>query len=106
MAADVPAAILVRGPMLVRNMTITAAVAAGIAATMVLRRRTPIRFRSQIAFITGGSRGLGLLLARELASRGAQVAIAARDAEELARAEKQIRSEGGEVLTLAGGGGK
>ena len=64
------------------------------------RHRTPANFRNQIAFVTGGSRGLGLLLARELASRGAKVAIAARDGEELERAQKQIRSEGGDVLSL------
>src|SRR5947209_5151407 len=86
--------------MLVRNLTIAAGVAAGIAGTMLARRRTPITFKNHVAFISGGSRGLGLLLARELVARGARVAITARDAEELARAEKQLRSEGGEVLAI------
>ena len=47
--------------------------------------------------ITGGSRGLGLLLAREFLSRGARVAICARDAEELDRARQQLQTD---VLTV------
>lgn len=83
-----------------RNLTIAAGIATGIAASLLRRYRTPVGFRNKIAFVTGGSRGLGLLLARELASRGAHVAISARDAEELARAKEQIRSHGGQVLTI------
>jgi short-subunit dehydrogenase len=83
-----------------RNITIGAGIAAGIAATILVRRRTPISFQNKTAFITGGSRGLGLLIAQELISRGARVAITARDPDELARAERQLRSRGGEVLTI------
>ena len=83
-----------------RNLSIAAGVAAGIAATMLRRYRSPMSFRNQTAFVTGGSRGLGLLLARELASRGANVAISARDGDELRRAEEQIRSDGGRVLSI------
>src|SRR5579859_1514743 len=83
-----------------RNLTIAAGVAAGLAATLLVRRRFPIDFRNRTAFITGGSRGLGLLLAREFVARGARVAIAARDADELARAEKQLRADGGDVLAI------
>ena len=46
--------------MLRRNLTIGAGIVTGIAATMLLRHRTPISFRGRIAFVTGGSRGLGL----------------------------------------------
>lgn len=88
--------------MLGRNLTIGAGIAAGIAATMLLRRRTPISFRGKVAFVTGGSRGLGLLIARELLVRGAKVAISARDADELGRAEQQLRAHkgDGDVLTI------
>lgn len=84
-----------------RNLSIAAGVAAGIAATMLRRYRAPMSFRNKIAFVTGGSRGLGLLLARELAVRGVKVAISARDGDELRRAEEQIRSDGGTVLSIA-----
>jgi short-subunit dehydrogenase len=86
--------------MLGRNLTIGAGIATGIAATLLLRRRTPISFRGRTAFVTGGSRGLGLLIAGELLRRGAKVAIAARDREELARAEEQLRTQGADVLTI------
>jgi NAD(P)-dependent dehydrogenase (short-subunit alcohol dehydrogenase family) len=51
-------------------------------------------------FITGGSRGLGFLLAREFCARGARVAIAARDPEALDRAAQHLRQLGGEVLPI------
>jgi len=86
--------------MLGRNLTIGAGIAAGMAATMLLRRRAPISFRGKTAFVTGGSRGLGLLIARELLARGAKVAISARDADELARAAQQLSASGSDVLTL------
>ena len=86
--------------MFTRNVSIGAGIAAGIAATLLIRQRTPIRFRDKTAFVTGGSRGLGLLIARELVARGARVAISARDADELARAERQLRSHGGGVLVI------
>ncbi|MFD3515751.1 SDR family NAD(P)-dependent oxidoreductase [Streptomyces sp. NPDC058657] len=44
------------------------------------------------AVVTGGSRGLGLLLADELLRRGSTVTIAARDAEELQRAAALLRN--------------
>lgn len=83
-----------------RNLTVAAGIATGIAATLLFRRRAPINFRGRTAFVTGGSRGLGLLIARELVGRGAKVAISARDTDELARAERQLRDDGGEVLTI------
>ncbi|MFD0555122.1 SDR family NAD(P)-dependent oxidoreductase [Streptomyces rectiviolaceus] len=42
------------------------------------------------ALVTGGSRGLGLLMADRLAARGCTVIIAARDADELASAQKKL----------------
>lgn len=46
------------------------------------------------AVVTGGSRGLGLLMARQLMARGATVTIAARDAAELADAESILGGTG------------
>jgi NAD(P)-dependent dehydrogenase (short-subunit alcohol dehydrogenase family) len=50
--------------------------------------------------ITGGSRGLGLVLARQAAADGARVAICGRDAESLARAGRALRRIGAEVVTV------
>ncbi|MER7968455.1 SDR family NAD(P)-dependent oxidoreductase [Streptomyces sp. NPDC005840] len=53
--------------------------------------RPPERHRAPSALVTGGSRGLGLLIARQLARRGCAVTLAARDAEELERAAALLR---------------
>ncbi len=50
------------------------------------RERRRIGVRGKVAVVIGGSRGLGLLVAKELTRRGAKVAIAARDGLELSRA--------------------
>jgi NAD(P)-dependent dehydrogenase (short-subunit alcohol dehydrogenase family) len=64
-----------------------------------LRRLRPYELSGKVVVITGGSRGLGLVLAREFASRGARVAICARDAAELARARVQLADRGFDVLS-------
>jgi NAD(P)-dependent dehydrogenase (short-subunit alcohol dehydrogenase family) len=51
-------------------------------------------FDGKSVLIFGGSRGLGLVLARELAAEGARVTLAARDAEELDRAREDIEERG------------
>jgi short-subunit dehydrogenase len=69
-----------------------------IAATTLLAVRPLIRhwrefdFRGKTALVTGGSRGLGLILARELVAQGANVAVCARDAGELERAQSDLCS--------------
>jgi NAD(P)-dependent dehydrogenase (short-subunit alcohol dehydrogenase family) len=51
----------------------------------------------KVVLITGGSRGLGLVLARELLRQGAHVAVCARDSEELERARGDLSRYGGSV---------
>jgi NAD(P)-dependent dehydrogenase (short-subunit alcohol dehydrogenase family) len=57
--------------------------------------------RNKVALITGGSRGLGLIIAQKLCRTGAKVALIARDADELARAKADLAGRGGEVLTIS-----
>ena len=83
-----------------RNLTVGAGIALGLAASMVLGRRKQISLAGKTVFVTGGSRGLGLLLALEFATRGAKVAISARDRSELDRAETQLRTVTDQVLAL------
>jgi NAD(P)-dependent dehydrogenase (short-subunit alcohol dehydrogenase family) len=52
-----------------------------------------------VALVAGASRGLGLLIARELGRRGHRLVICARDPEELKRAADRLRSEGVTVTT-------
>src|SRR3954469_17453264 len=74
-------------------------VTAGIAMSSVARRRS-YSFREKTVIITGGSRGLGLVLAREFAEEGARLALLARDADELKRAAGELAAQGSEVLTV------
>ena len=57
-------------------------------------------FHDKIALITGGSRGLGLVLARQICAEGGKVALIARDAGELSRAKADLAHRGGVVLTV------
>jgi short-subunit dehydrogenase len=50
--------------------------------------------------LTGGSRGLGLTMARQLVQSGAQVALCARDEAELQRVQTELKQHSGEILAL------
>ena len=54
----------------------------------------------KVVLITGGSRGLGLVLARHVCARGGNVAILARDPDELVRAKSDLVPGGGKVLAV------
>lgn len=56
--------------------------------------------RDKVVVITGGSRGLGLVLARYVCARGGNVALIARDPQELARAKTDLALHGGKTLTI------
>lgn len=60
----------------------------------IVRRLRRFDLRNRLVLITGGSRGLGLLLARQYLAAGARVAICARDQEELDRAQEQLAAGG------------
>lgn len=74
--------------------------AAGAMAARADGRR-PDDLTGEVALVTGGSRGLGLLIARELARRGCRLAIAARDTAELDNAVAGLRAQGAEVTAIA-----
>jgi short-subunit dehydrogenase len=74
--------------------------AAWLVGRAVVRRRRRFDFCGRTVLITGGSRGLGLLLARRLAHQGARIAICARDTDELERARQDIANHGAEVIGL------
>jgi NAD(P)-dependent dehydrogenase (short-subunit alcohol dehydrogenase family) len=54
----------------------------------------------KVVLITGGSRGLGLVLARHVCAHGGNVAIIARDPDELMRAKTDLVPRGGKVLMV------
>src|SRR5215216_2639770 len=63
-------------------------------------RTAQYTLRDKVVLISGGSRGLGLVLARHICDQGGGVALLARDAEELARAKADLTARGGKVFTL------
>lgn len=66
----------------------------------ILQRRYRIDYAGKAVLITGGSRGLGLVLARQLAEQGARLALVARDAVELDSAVSEIHQMGAEVIGI------
>jgi len=81
-----------------------AAVAAASAAVAVLRgtRRPADDLDGEVALVTGASRGLGLLLARELGRNGCPLVLCARDGAELERAAGRLRADGAQAITVTG----
>lgn len=69
------------------------------AAYAASRARNRFSFANRVVVITGGSRGLGLVMGRMLAREGAKLAICAPDADELGRAKAELGG-GTEVLAL------
>ncbi|MEZ0486746.1 SDR family NAD(P)-dependent oxidoreductase [Fibrella aquatica] len=74
-----------------------AGVGAVVAIRALQRRNQKIDFRNKVVVITGGSRGLGLVLARQLAREGARIGICARTQEALDIAAAELRAYGNEV---------
>lgn len=85
-----------------RDTLICLAAGAGalIAARALKRRINIYNMQNRVVLITGGARGLGLVIARELAREGALLAICARDEEELERARAELTAMGATVFAL------
>jgi NAD(P)-dependent dehydrogenase (short-subunit alcohol dehydrogenase family) len=85
------------------QQTAVAAGALTVGAALMsraLRSARSIDFRDKSVLITGGSRGLGLLVAREFGAQGAILTIAARDRSELERARDDLGARGIRVETV------
>ncbi len=79
-----------------------AAIGAGafLIANSIYKSLNRYDLKGKVVLITGGSRGLGLVLARQLASKGARLAICARTPEQLGEAHVQLEELGAEVISM------
>src|SRR5213592_2369741 len=61
----------------------------------------PIRAMSgKVALVTGASRGIGAAISSALADAGAQIVLASRDEDGLARQVETIASSGGQAVAM------
>ena len=82
-----------------RNLTLATALVAGYVVSRLIRRRRRPGLEREVALVMGGSRGLGLALARELARAGCRLALVGRDERQLAEARRELEARGAEVGT-------
>lgn len=73
-----------------RTSSVILATAGLYAAARALRARRRVSFERRVVVISGGSRGLGLLLARRLVDEGAHVALLARTEADLDAAVAEL----------------
>lgn len=89
--------------MIKRLLTGAALTGAGLVAWRAVRRRSrQMDFGGRVVLITGGSRGLGLELARRFAYEGARLVLVARTEADLEKAAGELRGRGADVLVAAG----
>jgi NAD(P)-dependent dehydrogenase (short-subunit alcohol dehydrogenase family) len=86
-----------RGEAVVAAAALTG-LAVAVRASLRWARRWPLA--GARVLITGGSRGLGLVLAREFGRQGARLAICARDVDELDRAGRDLQGRGLDVVAV------
>jgi NAD(P)-dependent dehydrogenase (short-subunit alcohol dehydrogenase family) len=69
---------------------VIAGAAGALAGRQLVRGTRQIDFNGRIVVITGGSRGLGLVIARRLGAEGARLCLLARNEDELKRAAEHF----------------
>jgi NAD(P)-dependent dehydrogenase (short-subunit alcohol dehydrogenase family) len=86
-----------------RDRTLFWLAAAGSAALIygLTRNLRQLDLRGKVVLITGGSRGLGFLLAQEFSREGARVSFCARHPEELHKAQAELEKSGVDVYPIS-----
>ena len=97
---------VVRGGLALGGLAVVGTLAGAAAVTWGVKewkRQRSFDLAGKVALVTGGSRGLGFALARELLHRGCRVAICARDSDALRRAAAKLKPQapnGSEVFAF------
>ena len=77
-----------------RRNALWVAVGLGFVGYKLIQRWRQANLHGQVVLITGGSRGLGLALARAFASEGCRLVLCARDEQELDWAREDLAQRG------------
>jgi NAD(P)-dependent dehydrogenase (short-subunit alcohol dehydrogenase family) len=87
---------------IVAKLALTGLTGLGLALAIQTfqKQARKIDFKGRSVAITGGSRGLGLVIARLLADEGARLALLARDKAELNRAKTELIGRGADILII------
>ncbi len=79
--------------------------AAGAGALLAIRainrKLNAYDFKGKVVLITGGARGFGLVMARQLAAEGARLVLCSRDLTQLENAHMELAGNGADVMVLA-----
>jgi len=70
------------------------------AAQKTVESFSKMRLKGKVVMITGGTRGLGLILTRQLIEKQAKVAICARSEEELQKVSTEFSSNANHFLAI------
>lgn len=84
----------------VQTLTLAATGIGAVVAARKLRESRKMNFLGRSVVITGGSRGLGLLLAREFAAEGAKLTLIARTEADLERAQRELQAHGADDVQI------
>ncbi|MCA1584146.1 MAG: SDR family oxidoreductase [Acidobacteria bacterium] len=80
-------------------LALSTAVIGALAARYVWRH-TRFSFRGRVVLLTGGTRGLGLAMARQLVDEGARLWLLARSSDELSEVRTELQARGRRVRTI------
>ncbi|MFT2011044.1 SDR family NAD(P)-dependent oxidoreductase [Pontibacter sp. 13R65] len=71
-----------------------------VAIRAINRALNAYDFKNKVVLITGGARGLGLVMARQLAAEGARLVLCSRNEQQLENARQELEEKGAEVLVI------
>jgi short-subunit dehydrogenase len=89
-------------PLDLKKVLTYGAIAAGgfLLTRAIVKSVKKFKVKNKVVLVTGGSRGLGLVLARQLAEEKAKLVICARDEQELHQAAEELSSKAKDFMAI------